>query len=249
MQTDNLYEQTAWDVGYQGLDFTPIVEGDQVAHWLQRWTQDVVRGSCLEIGCFPGRYLALFGERGFELNGVDLTPRTSPEMVGWLRGRGYRIGEIQKTDFFQWKPTQKFEVVYSNGFVEHFSNWEEVLLRHAEFVKPGGRLLVSAPNFRGAFQKFFHHWVDRKNLSMHYLPSMDPELWSQALERLGFKILYTGYFDRFDFWVGVQERTFIQKWAYWTLRALIPVLNKVLPRNSFFSSPYCGVVAERPRGE
>src|SRR4051812_16541805 len=102
MRTDNLYQQSAWDTGYQDLDFGPVPKGDQVAGWLQHWTREIpsAGSSCLEIGCFPGRYLALFGDRGFELNGIDLTVKTEPEMRHWLESLGYRIGLLAKGDFF-----------------------------------------------------------------------------------------------------------------------------------------------------
>ena len=245
MHSGNLYEQSHWDSGYKDLEFAPVNPNDQVAKWLQEWTQTIPGGSCLEIGCFPGRYLALFGKRGFTLNGVDLTPKTDPEMKDWLTKNGYSVGQIVKADFFKWEPKEKFDVVYSNGFLEHFEEWESVLKRHIELVKPGGLLLISAPNFRGSFQKFLHRWVDQKNLDMHYLPSMDPDKWQQLLLKEDFEIRFSGYFYGFDFWVGVQDRNLFQKLAFWGLRTLIPALRLGLPKNSAFSSPYCGIVAQK----
>ncbi len=242
----NLHSQEFWDQGYSDLKLEEVSEKDQIRNWLKHWLKTIPVGSCLEIGCFPGRYLAFFGRLGFELNGVDLTPRTEPEVANWLRSEGYSVGQVAYHDFFTWAPNKKFDVVYSNGFIEHFSNWQDALRRHTEFVAPGGYLLVTAPNFKGTFQKFFHWLVDKENMDRHYLPSMDPDLWVAELQKDGFEILHSGFFERFDFWVGVQNRNLFQKLIFWTLRALIPVLKWILPKNSYQFSPYCGVVARKP---
>lgn len=238
----NLYVQEIWDRGYERLEFEIAAPTDQVRQWLERSAKGR-SGRCLEIGCFPGRYLAVMGELGFELNGIDLTPRVDPEMKTWLQDQGYRVGRIVRGDFFADHGGAKYDVVYSVGFLEHFTDWESVLRRHAELVADGGMLLLNVPNFTGWFQRFFHKAVDRENFERHHLGAMNPSAWKAEIEKQGFRVLELGYFDRLDFWVGEQKRNFAQKGLFWALRAFKPFLRPLVPRGSSSFSPYLGMIA------
>lgn len=240
----NLYSQEIWDSGYQGMKFEIAPKGDQVRRWLEGWAQQR-SGSCLEIGCFPGRYLAVFGRAGLELNGVDLTPRTDTDMASWLAHEGFRTGRFARSDFFNHDFGRRFDVVYSVGFIEHFTDWLRVLERQADLVAPGGLLLVNTPNFVGAFQGPFHRWLDRANYDRHCTGAMDPLLWKSEVEKLGFRVLECGYFDELDFWVGDDFKSLPQRLAFWSLRAAKPVLRRILPRKTRAFSPYCVLAAER----
>jgi SAM-dependent methyltransferase len=174
---------------------------------------------------------------------VDLTPRVDTEMAAWLKSKGYRVGKCERGDFFATDESRKFDVVYSNGFIEHFTKWEDVLLKHARLVKPGGLLMVSVPNFVGGFQSWFHQTLDHENYERHFTPSMNPEKWIQVLGD-SFEVVSCEYFSEFGFWIGEQKRTLVQKLAFWTLRAMLPVL-RLLPKNKKLYSPYCGLVARK----
>ena len=215
-------------------------------HWLGELHGPAVRS--LEIGCFPGRYLAYFGDRGFELNGVDLTPRVAPEMRDWLVAAGYRIGRIELGDFFRFEDERGFDVVLSNGFLEHFPDWERCFARHLDLVKPGGMILLATPNFVGGLQKFLHGTLDRENFDRHCLAAMDLSAWRRLAEERGFDVVATEYFYEFDFWNGPQRRPFWQKGLSRTIRALVPLLRLLIPSGSPSAAPYLGIVARRKAG-
>lgn len=59
------------------------------------------------------------------------------------------------------------DVVSSFGFIEHFTNWREVLAKHAEPVADDGHLIIEAPNFTGAFQRWLHVNFDKANSARH----------------------------------------------------------------------------------
>lgn len=240
--SSNLYPQDLWNEGYRDLGFRIAPESDQVRRWLEKWAAGR-KGSCLEVGCFPGQYLAALGKLGFELNGIDLAPRTDREMVQWLSSCGYKTGAFTREDFFSHDFGRRFDLVYSVGFIEHFTDWRAVLRRQAELVAPGGLLLVNTPNFSRGFQKAFHRLFDRENLERHNLDSMDPGLWAEELRREGFEILDLGFFDEFEFWVGVQKRNLLQKLGFWGLRAARPALARVIPRGMPGFAPYCVLAA------
>jgi 2-polyprenyl-3-methyl-5-hydroxy-6-metoxy-1,4-benzoquinol methylase len=242
----NLVLQQYWDEGYRDLHFEIAHKGDQVRNWIESYIPQG-NGSCLEIGCFPGRYLAIFGRLGYELNGIDLTPRTL-EMVDWLMENGYRTGEFYQEDFFHFNPEKQFDVVSSFGFIEHFLNWAEVLRKQAGLVKKGGYLVVSVPNFRGVVQQLLHFHLDRENYNRHYILSMNPDEWVKIIELEKFQIVYLGYFSKFDFWGDHQKRSFLQLLGKYAMHALTPIIGILLPRDKEAYAPYCGLIAKKVSG-
>jgi 2-polyprenyl-3-methyl-5-hydroxy-6-metoxy-1,4-benzoquinol methylase len=130
-------------------------------------------GEVLEIGCAPGRWLAFFArEFGLGVAGIELTPdgvaatRRNMEMLGVMHA------DIREADFLSATPSPNYDVVVSLGFVEHFTDVDAVIARHAAWLRPGGRLIIGVPNFRGV-----HGWLqqrlDPEILAHHNLEIMD----------------------------------------------------------------------------
>jgi len=94
-------------------------------------------GDCLEVGCFPGRYLRYF-ERvyGMRAEGVDLM---APDENA--------VTAIHQCDFFEFRSDKKYDVVCSFGFIEHFEVLDDVIQRHVDLVKEGGMVVITVPNF------------------------------------------------------------------------------------------------------
>ena len=157
---DSFVSQEHWDAEY--ADLSPFVapKGDAIRIWLEGHFASNA-GSRLELGCFPGRYLAVFGELGYEVNGIDLTPGVEMALKQWMQAWGYRTGQFVRADVWTYPFNRQFDVVCSFGLIEHFGQWPKLLTRHAELVRPNGFLAVSAPNFRGFVQRFLHRWLDR----------------------------------------------------------------------------------------
>jgi SAM-dependent methyltransferase len=241
--TDTLAPQEYWDQGYKNLALEIAPPPDLVRIWLTKHLASGT-GACLELGCFPGRYLAVLGELGYELNGIDLTPRVVTELPRWLKQAGYRVGEFARADVWMHEYKRQFEVVASFGLLEHFENWPELLLRHAQLTKPGGWLVVTVPNFRGALQQRLHRWLDRDNLERHNLQAMEPQAWAKVIQASGFRPTFCGYFGRFDFWEGGQKGlTWAQRTALRFIAKSLPWLRQ-LPESPAYS-PYCGLVAQK----
>jgi hypothetical protein len=57
-QTTNLFDQASWDEGYEKQTFELPPTHDHIRLWMNRWAPKTL-GRCIEIGCFPGHYLAL----------------------------------------------------------------------------------------------------------------------------------------------------------------------------------------------
>ncbi|OFW02715.1 MAG: hypothetical protein A3G20_04555 [Acidobacteria bacterium RIFCSPLOWO2_12_FULL_59_11] len=200
--------------------------------------------SVIEIGSFPGPFLAALGECGFELNGIDFHPKNEIELPDWLRSLGYTVGLFYSEDFLVFPFEKNFDLVYSLGFIEHFEDFDKIIRRHASLVKDDKYLFISAPNFKGAIQKWLHYFLDKENLDKHYLPSMDPEVWAEVLRKEGFKVLFSGYYGQIGFWVDRNnKRSLLKSILATAIARLFWNIRKIYKVDSKHFSVFCGIVA------
>ncbi len=245
MEIKNLANQNHWDTTYEKLVFFKPSNFDPIHTLIRKYIKKITEEkTAFEVGCFPGRYLSVFGDLGYSLNGIDLTPRVKIDMPKWLAENKYKIGEFYQENFLTYAMHHTYDVVCSFGFIEHFTNYEEVIARHISLVKKNGYLMITTPNFRGYIQKMLHSIFDKENLKRHYLPSMDPFIWKEIVEKEGFDVIYWGWFGGFDFWAEDAGNN------YWG-KLIIKLLNgsgkllRFLPFNNSFFSPYAGIIAKR----
>lgn len=244
-----LTTEQEWSKGYENLRFSRHNNSHSIVRFLENNVQKVKQGTCLEMGSYPGPFLAALGNMGFCLNGVDYNDDNDKGLVNWLQTNGYCTGQFWVSDIFQFNPGCYFDLVCSFGLIEHFSDYEKVILQHALYVKPNGQLILTTPNFRGWMQ-FLPHWLfDRENLSKHYLPSMYPHKWKEILESNGFEVTYSGYFGGYAFWYDTSiKRNPFSKLALKITEKIISQLNKIFTKAGFNSpafSAYCGIVATK----
>ena len=234
-----------WDSANEGFAFVPMPASYVLVKLIYRSFESTDVKSVLEIGCFPGRFLYHFGVLGYELNGIDYTQNLSA-MERWLRRNRFRVGCFVQKDICEVGYRQQYDVVFSSGFVEHFTNFEQIIRIHTMLVKPGGCVVITAPNFAGTIQRRLHQVLDRENLSRHHLPSMDVDKWRHVLTAEGFTIVRGGYYGGFDFWVDKQERNVVSRLAVRLIRCLTPI--RCLPNTRAYS-PEILIIGRKSRGE
>ena len=239
-----MVDQPYWDRGYEKIELESSAKNDPVRCWLEKHIP-ARAGTALELGCFPGRYLVVLARLGYEVHGIDLTPRVETELKKWFLANGYRAGDFIRADVTSHVFNQTYDLVCSFGLIEHFTNWPALLEIHARLVKPGGYLAVSTPDFRGLIQQILHSALDGRNLSLHNLEAMMPKKWAAMIQPLGFEIISAGYFGGFDFWVGAEDRSRLQKGMIRLIRHARPLLGHLLPSNVSAYSAYCGLIARR----
>lgn len=236
-----------WDGGYENFVFQRNHANDDAYLFIRRYAEitDSRSKSALEIGSFPGTYISELGELGYRINGIDIQPRNATDLAKWLNDQGYQIGDFVEGDVFQYKWRNKFDVVCSFGFIEHFENYLDVIDLHAQLVKEGGTLLITTPNYRGLIQRFMHKYLAPKDYALHYIPSMNPGKWSKHLKERGFEIVFSGYFGGMNFWIGKQELKGFKKIVYEVLMRVLPRIGKFIPFESLLFSKNCGIVARK----
>jgi 2-polyprenyl-3-methyl-5-hydroxy-6-metoxy-1,4-benzoquinol methylase len=239
----DLIEQKRWDDNYLGVEFFRPRHNDQMRLFLQN---NVPKSTapCFEIGCYPGTYLSVLGDLGYQLNGIDLNPNTETLLVDWLKTYGYNIGKIEIKNFDNLKVDQKYDLVTSFGFIEHFIDFEKVLKRHLEFVSKDGMLVITTPNLNRPFNYYIHKLFNPKTLKIHNINSMNPDAWKKILVENGFEVTYSGYFGYYNFWVENEKRNFLLRKTLSLFVFSLPFVSRILPKNNKFFSPYIGLVAK-----
>jgi SAM-dependent methyltransferase len=238
-------KQSHWDKSYKNLKFS--IASDRVTTWLNKFLQvESVRKppAAFEFGCFPGRYLAFIGTLGYDVSGCDLTPRTE-ELSIWLASLGVRVGNVVNADALSIAPTAQYDLVYSIGFIEHFSDYSKIIEAHDKKLRPGGSLILACPNFRGTVQNYLHRTFDRQNLDLHNLEAMDPSEWKRTLEVLGYKVEFAGFFGGFDFWTdnGLEKMSLTKRSLALLFKIMGRAMSGIPDREAW--SPYVGLVARK----
>ena len=143
-------------------------------------------GRVLEVGCAPAKWLAFYGERfGAAVEGIEYSEKGAELSRANLAACGVE-GSIRCEDFFTCAVTEH-DLVVSLGFIEHFDELERVFARHVEFTKPGGRLLVGVPNFRG-FNALLQRWAEPEYLAKHNVRAMEPGLYRRLAREHGLEV-------------------------------------------------------------
>lgn len=238
----NLQAQEIWDKEYEDFDFFIAAQDDAVSKFL---FENIPRqpGNCFEVGCFPGRYMALLGQKGWILNGIDLTPHLF-KMVDWFNDNKWNVGKFEIVKFEEYPQSKKYELVYSLGFIEHFTNFEEIIAMHTPMVKPGGKLIITTPNFTG-IQGLLHWFLDSVNYNRHYVKSMNLKKWQKVLINNGFVIEKAQPFGKFAFWYDSQHRPYYKRFFLYRFIKIVPFLERHITFDSKYLSPFLGIVARK----
>ncbi|MEO7361469.1 MAG: methyltransferase domain-containing protein, partial [Gemmatimonadaceae bacterium] len=121
----------------------------------------------LEIGFAPGKQLAWVASAlGAQVSGIDFSEpgvALSRRLFDTLGLQGdLRCEDVFNTSF----EFGTFDVVYSQGVIEHWDDPRPIVRQHMELLRPGGVAVISVPNYGGIYGRLQGH-IDPENLSIH----------------------------------------------------------------------------------
>ncbi|HVW12278.1 MAG TPA: class I SAM-dependent methyltransferase [Mucilaginibacter sp.] len=196
--------------------------------------------TAIELGGFPG-YYAIFLKKyfGLETTLFDFYVH-APVLKQVLNANRLTEGDIAviEGDLFNYKPTEQYDLVLSCGLIEHFQDTKDVIARHLPFLKPGGTLFITLPNFTG-----INGWVQRKydmsNYEKHNIDSMNPNLLASCCKELGLKDIKAYYYGRFSIWLeNRNEQSGFTKAFVKLLWLTGKIATQIIPVESKALSPY-----------
>lgn len=196
--------------------------------------------TAIELGGFPG-YYAVFLKKYLKLDVTLLDYFVHlPITQELLQTNGLATDAIKiiETDLFTYQTPTQYDLVLSCGLIEHFNDTADIINRHIAFLKPGGTLFITLPNFK-AVNGWFQRKFDKDNYDKHNINSMDPALLASICKAAGLQVVQSRYFGKFSIWLeNENQRTtgvrMLKKTMWWAGK----LFTKVVPFDSKQLSPY-----------
>jgi len=201
--------------------------------------------SAVELGGFPG-YYSIYLKKYEHLDTTLFDYYVHEGLVKQLLAKnGLQDGDIKiiEADLFNYTPAEKYDMVLSFGLIEHFSDTKAIINTHLQFLKPGGTLFITLPNFTGV-----NGWVQRKfdldNYNKHYIDCMNPVFLAESCKQLGLKNIESYYHGKYTVWLENREqKSGIVKALVKGIWIGIKVASKLTSKQSKALSPYIVVKA------
>lgn len=211
--------------------------------------QEILKGipktkklTALEIGCAPGKWLSFLAkELNCKVTGIEYIPLAANKTVENLDLQQIQNYRIVTGDFFNHQLEEKFDVVVSLGFIEHFDNYEDVLKRQLDLVNTDGYLVMGIPRFIGInyyLQKGLDVFIKNKLIPGHNLKTMQLVNFANFAQKYNLQIIsnkYLGGFESGLFPVAEVQNTLMRIFFKIIMRLLKWSFGKV---NSNFTSSY-----------
>jgi len=201
--------------------------------------------TAIELGGFPG-YYAAYLKKYQHLDTTLFDYFIHEGLINQLLEKnGLKPGDVNiiEADLFGYNPEKLYDLVLSFGLIEHFTDTKSIIETHLQFLKPGGVLFITLPNF-----KSINGWVqrnfDRDNYDKHNIDSMNPRLLTDYCRELGLTEIESYYHGRFTVWLeNKSERGGLVKALVKTIWVAGKVFTKIIPVESKALSPYIVVKA------
>lgn len=134
----------------------------------------------LDIGCGRGDLLRFLRDLGWEVHGLEPDPETA-------RACRDRFGlDVIETEFEEYGAApEPFDLVVFNHVLEHLHHPSEALRRANRLLRPGGRLLICAPDITSIeYRMFKDDWFSLE--CPRHLSHFSPTTLGQMLRQTGF---------------------------------------------------------------
>lgn len=239
---NNLTDRSFWKAFWEsrlGLIFN--IKRDYVfGNILGKLKADNGYQTAIELGGFPG-YYAVYLKKYENMDTTLFDYFIHKGLINQLlEVNGLKEGDIHiiEADLFDYKPVQQYDIVSSFGLIEHFKDTKSIIQAHLPFLRKGGTLFITLPNF-----KSINGWVqrkfDRENYDKHYIDCMDPALLAEIFNELGLREVESYYHGKFSMWLeNKSHQSGFAKAFVKTLWFTGKVLTKIAPFESRALSPY-----------
>lgn len=233
-ESSALTDEAFWDEYWRQLRLPVAVDDKRSSRYQQEilrvFKRFVPKGKglrALEIGGAPGGYLAYIARTfGHEVSAIDSSP------VGCRKlEENFELLEIPVSVYCRdvlegdLSDLPRFDLVYSLGLIEHFSDPVPMIRKHVELAKPGGLVILGLPNFRGISRPILR--LTRPELSKkHNLRTMDLRTWSTFEREIGLEVVFRGYVGGWEPRIYAMRRTDARgRWVNFPIRVAARIMD------------------------
>ena len=175
---------------YLDVTYLPTrVPYGQYPYLLAQWLHEHVYkkpGHLLDLGCGRGEHLAVFARLGFDVAGIDISPR-APELA---EGFHVEIADLER-DPLPFPPNSS-DFVFSKSVIEHMRHPECLLSKGLEALRPGGTAVIMTPSWAHTYWGPFY--IDHTHVTPFTAPSL-----AEALTIAGFESVTVSHFYQLPF--------------------------------------------------
>ena len=198
------------------------------AFWDQIFGEDSSGKTIIEIGGFPGRYLAYLASKyNLVPTCLDYNSDTT-QIEATFKVMGVTDYTIIQEDFTEYSSMEQYDFVISNGFIEHFEDFNTILDNHVSYLKDDGKLFIMIPNKR-YLRRIYGYLCDYRNLKAHNLDSMRFKVFRNFAKKHYLKTKVLQYYGGFPYAVHQKLNAFqnlLYKITYKVFKFLNPFLKK-----------------------
>jgi len=245
--TNDLTTQKFWEKYWSSKNLLQKVQKDhEFANIFRQYLTGKNYNTMLEIGGFPG-YYAIYFAKYWNYTSTLLDFVVNNQLLIKLlkiNDLTHKQVKVIKRDFFKHNVTEKYDLVFSKGFIEHFEDTEDVISRHWQYVSKGGTMIINLPNFTG-FNGIYQLIHDPANLNAHNLTSMDMDRLNKAIKNLEPKKYSVFYGGGVLVWLErLNTKSWLTRFTTNFLGLLGLALSKLGIRGRFVS-PHIFIIAEK----
>lgn len=201
----------------------------------------------LEIGGFPG-YFSVWAQKSFPLKSTLFDYVVIPKIINELEiknGLNANSINIIEGDLFNFKNDKKYDIVISNGLIEHFNDTKNIIENHVVHLTENGVLIITLPNFKslnGWFQKTFDH----ENYVKHNINCMELNLLENICKELNLTNIQVKYDGKFMIWLENElEKPLLVRLLKFLIWLPLKITFKIIPIESQYFSPYIVITAKK----
>ena len=204
---------------YLDVTYSPTrVPYGQYPYLLAQWLlKNVYKkpGRLLDLGCGRGEHLAVFAQLGFDVAGVDISPR-APELA---EDYHVEVADLERDPLPF--PPNSFDFVFSKSVIEHMRHPTCLLSSALEALHPGGLAVIMTPSWVHTYWGPFY--IDHTHVTPFTAPSL-----AKALTIAGFESVMVSHFYQLPF-----------LWRYPFLKPLVWIVAALpLPYRPYQSAPW-----------
>ncbi len=135
---------------------------------------------------------------------------------------------------FQRDHDSAFDVVYSGGLIEHFTDPRAAIAAHLRILRRGGHLVIGIPNYRGIYGRLIKRDVlDKHNVGIMSLPAFRALFNTPELETL-----FCGYYGKLNLGLGFGSGLAVSRFLP-KLQIAVNILSRIVPLpENRWTSPY-----------
>lgn len=140
-------------------------------------------GTILDVGCSTGAFLSVAKNNGWQVKGIEIG-RESAKYANSI-GIDVETGSIKNIEIEK----EKYDAVAFLEVIEHLEDPKDALKRIYDYLKPGGALIVSTPNFDSLYRRIHKQkwWVI--NCEEEHIMFFNALSLQNALEETGFTVV------------------------------------------------------------